>query len=99
MTFVLFRYLLGVILEASNVLSEAVTAIQKQYDGNDFTFQQCKEFIPKTEEAIRTVRVFGCCSEISLRYLRKKGFKNCTFFQRRHVIQNKRKKNHIEKCI
>lgn len=72
MTFVLFRYLLGVILEASNVLSEAVTAIQKQYDGNDFTFQQCKEFIPKTEEAIRTVRVFGCCSEISLRYLKKK---------------------------
>lgn len=95
MTFVLFRYLLDVILEASNVLSEAVTAIQQQNDGNDFTFQQCKEFIPKTEETIRTVRVFGCCSEISLRYLRKKGFKNFTFFKRRHVIQNKRKKNHI----
>lgn len=66
MTFVLFRYLLGVILEASNVLSEALTAIHKQMDGNDFTFQQCKEFIPKTEEAIRTVRVFGYCSEILL---------------------------------
>lgn len=57
---VLFRYLSGVVLEASKVLSEAVTAIQKQNDRNAVTFQIFTESLAKTEEAIITVSVFGC---------------------------------------
>lgn len=57
---VLFRYLSEVVLEASKVLSEAVTAIQKQNDGNDITFQTFTEIMAETEEAIKTVSVFGC---------------------------------------
>lgn len=57
---VLFRYLSGVVLEASKVLSEAVTAIQKQNDRNAVTFQIFTESMGKTEEAIKTVSVFGC---------------------------------------
>lgn len=60
MILVLFRYLSGVILEASDVLSEALSAIQNQIDGNDIKFQHCKEIITKTEEAIKSVRVFRC---------------------------------------
>lgn len=55
-----FRYLSGVVLEASRVLSEEVTAIQKQNEGNDITFQTFTEIMAKTEEAIKTVSVFGC---------------------------------------
>lgn len=52
---VLFRYLSCVVLEASKVLSEALTANQKEIDGNDITLQNFKEIMTKTMEAIETV--------------------------------------------
>lgn len=51
----LFRYLSGVVLEASKELSKALTANQKETDGNSITLQNLKELITKTEEAIKTV--------------------------------------------
>lgn len=58
---VLFRYLSGVVIEVNKVLSEALTDIQKQTDRNDIAIQNFKEIITKTEDAIKTVSVFGCC--------------------------------------
>lgn len=58
---VLFRYLSGVVIEVNKVLSEALTAIQKQTDRNNIAIQNFKEIITKTEDAIKTVSVFGCC--------------------------------------
>lgn len=52
---VLFRYLSCVVLEASKVLPEALTANQKEIDGNDITLQNFKEIMTKTMEAIETV--------------------------------------------
>uniref|UniRef100_K1QAH7 G domain-containing protein n=1 Tax=Magallana gigas TaxID=29159 RepID=K1QAH7_MAGGI len=48
------RYLSCVVLEASKVLSEALTANQKEIDGNDITLQNFKEIMTKTMEAIKT---------------------------------------------
>ncbi|XP_011414241.3 transmembrane GTPase fzo-1 [Magallana gigas] len=48
------RYLSCVVLEASKVLSEALTANQKEIDGNDITLQNFKEIMTKTMEAIET---------------------------------------------
>lgn len=52
---VLFRYLSGVVLEASKVLSKALTDKQNEIDGNNITLKKFKEIMNKTEEAIRTV--------------------------------------------
>lgn len=62
---VTFRYLSGVILEAGKVLSEALTAIQKQIDGSDIMFQNFTEHMTKTEEAIKKVSVFGSCNSVA----------------------------------
>lgn len=52
---VLFRYLSGVVLEASKVLSKALTDNQNEIDGNDITLKKFREIMNKTEEAIGTV--------------------------------------------
>lgn len=52
---VLFRYLSGVVLEASKVLSKALTDKQTEIDGNNITLKKFKEIMNKTEEAIGTV--------------------------------------------
>lgn len=52
---VLFRYLSGVVLEASNVLSKALTDKQNEIDGNNIALKKFKEIMNKTEEAIGTV--------------------------------------------
>lgn len=54
-SYLTFRYLSGVILEARKVLSEVLTAIQKQIDGNDIMFQNFTEHMTKTDEAIKKV--------------------------------------------
>lgn len=64
MLVIVFRYLSGVILEASKVLSDALTVIKKQIDGSDVAFQNFKEHISKTKEAIKRVSVVGFCLEI-----------------------------------
>lgn len=55
---VLFRYLSCVVLEASKVLSEALTANQKEIDGKDITLQNFKEIMTKTMEAKKTVSFY-----------------------------------------
>lgn len=60
-----FRYLSGVILEAKKVLSEELTAIQKQIDGNDIMFQNFTEHMTKIKEAIKKVSVFGNCISVA----------------------------------
>lgn len=62
---VTFRYLSGVILEARKVLSEELTAIQKQKDGNDIMFQNFTEHMTKIKEAIKKVSVFGNCNSVA----------------------------------
>lgn len=52
---VLFRYLSGVILEASKELSMALTDNQIEIDGNNITLQNLKEIMTNTAEAIKTV--------------------------------------------
>lgn len=52
---VLFRYLSGVVLEASKVLLKALTAKQNEKDGNNITLKKFKEIMNKTEVAIGTV--------------------------------------------
>lgn len=60
---VTFRYLSGVILEARKVLSEALTAIEKQIDGSDTIFQNFTEHMTKTNQAIKKVSQLQlCCS-------------------------------------
>lgn len=63
---VLFRYLSDVISAATEVLSEALNEIKRNTEINDITFQHLKEIMTKTKETIKTVRVYGCCQEISL---------------------------------
>ncbi|XP_065941342.1 uncharacterized protein in xynA 3'region-like [Magallana gigas] len=50
------QYLSGVILEARKVLSEALTAIEKQIDGSDTIFQNFTEHMTKTNQAIKKVQ-------------------------------------------
>lgn len=65
MIIVTFRYLSGVILEATKVLSEALTAIQKQIDGSDIMFQNFTEDMTKTKEAIKKVSMFDNCISLA----------------------------------
>lgn len=68
---VVFRYLSCVVLEASKVLSKALTANQKEIDGNDITLQHCKEIMTKTEEAIKTVSFYMLLSNIISTFQKK----------------------------
>lgn len=43
------------VLEASKVLSKALTDKQNEIDGNNITLKKFKEIMNKTEEAIGTV--------------------------------------------
>lgn len=54
---VLFRYLSGVILAATKVLSEAMAKFKKLTEINDTTFQNLEDIMIKTKETIKIVRV------------------------------------------
>lgn len=54
---VLFRYLSGVILAATKVLSEPMAELKKLTEINDITFQNLEDIMIKTKETIKTVRV------------------------------------------